>query len=250
LYIVLYYIWFVLILKCLRPFFIKYIAGTFRPFRNVRKQPAVVFDRSRTTLFWYCTAATFHNANCLHGFYKIVTKFTFQYHDTSKHLRKSFQILRKLTIFINICNSKIFIQKKSFRITPRLTTNQIADLVDDLDDDYRDPDYEEEKDSDVDMFEDSGDEDEEEEEGVNLDVVRRHEQPSEEIRIYMDPPIERADGDTDRDSGKTCYEVDFLWCWRGGGEEQFQIKIISTLGCSDLPFFEKIEFPSVGTGGK
>jgi hypothetical protein len=44
--------------------------------------------------------------------------------------------------------------------------------------------------------------DEEEEEGVNLDVVRRQEQPREEIRVYMDPPIERADGDTDKDSGE------------------------------------------------
>jgi hypothetical protein len=38
--------------------------------------------------------------------------------------------------------------------------------------------------------------------GVNLDVVRRQEQPREEIRVYMDPPIERADGDTDKDSGE------------------------------------------------
>jgi hypothetical protein len=42
----------------------------------------------------------------------------------------------------------------------------------------------------------------EEEEGVNLDLVRRQEKPQEEIRVYMDPPIERADGDTEKDSGK------------------------------------------------
>jgi hypothetical protein len=42
----------------------------------------------------------------------------------------------------------------------------------------------------------------EEEEGVNLEVVRRQEKPWEEIRVYMDPPIERADGDTDKDSGE------------------------------------------------
>jgi hypothetical protein len=41
-----------------------------------------------------------------------------------------------------------------------------------------------------------------EEEGVNLDVVRRQEKPREEIRVYMDPPIERADVDTDKDSGE------------------------------------------------
>jgi hypothetical protein len=45
-------------------------------------------------------------------------------------------------------------------------------------------------------------ESDEEEEGVNLDVVRRQEKPREEIRVYMDPPIERADGDTDKDSGE------------------------------------------------
>ncbi len=33
-------------------------------------------------------------------------------------------------------------------------------------------------------------ESDQEEEGVNLDVVRRQEQPREEIRVYMDPPIE------------------------------------------------------------
>jgi hypothetical protein len=42
----------------------------------------------------------------------------------------------------------------------------------------------------------------EEEEGRNLDVVRRQEQPPEEIWVYMDPPIERADGDTDKESGE------------------------------------------------
>jgi hypothetical protein len=49
----------------------------------------------------------------------------------------------------------------------------------------------------VDMYERD-----EEEEGMNLDVVRRQEQPREEIRVYMDPPIERADGDSDKDSGE------------------------------------------------
>jgi hypothetical protein len=37
---------------------------------------------------------------------------------------------------------------------------------------------------------------------MNLDVVRRQEQPQKEIRVYMDPPIERADGDTDKDSSE------------------------------------------------
>ena len=54
--------------------------------------------------------------------------------------------------------------------------------------------------------------DEEEEEGVNLDVVRRQEQPREEIRVYMDPPIERADGDTDKDSGEKKNKTVLLQC--------------------------------------
>ncbi len=53
------------------------------------------------------------------------------------------------------------------------------------------------RESDVDMYERD-----EEEDGVNLDVVRRQEQHREEIRIYMDPPVERGDGDTDRDTGE------------------------------------------------
>ncbi len=71
------------------------------------------------------------------------------------------------------------------------------DNYDDYDDDVRDPDNEGDKESDVDMYESD-----EEEEGVNLDVVRRQEQPREEIRVYMDPPIERADGDTDKHLGE------------------------------------------------
>ncbi len=37
---------------------------------------------------------------------------------------------------------------------------------------------------------------------MDLDLVRRQEQPREEIRVYMDPPVERADGDTDKDTGE------------------------------------------------
>ena len=52
-------------------------------------------------------------------------------------------------------------------------------------------------------------ESDEEEEGVNLDVVRRQEKPREEIRVYMDPPIERADGDTNKDSGEKKIKQDW-----------------------------------------
>ena len=80
--------------------------------------------------------------------------------------------------------------------------------MDELDDEYRDPDYEEEKNSDVEMFEDDEDkedEDKENQEVVNLDVVRRKEQPPTEVRVYMDPPVERGDGDTDRDTGQKIF---------------------------------------------
>jgi hypothetical protein len=90
----------------------------------------------------------------------------------------------------------------------RLTANQIADMVEELDDSFNDPDYEGEKtdsssDSETNMSVGMGDRAEKEkEEPITMqDLRRRKEQPVDEIRVYMDPPIERADGDTDRDSG-------------------------------------------------
>jgi hypothetical protein len=70
-------------------------------------------------------------------------------------------------------------------MTKGLTINQITnklendyDDYDDYDDDVRNPDYERDNESDVDMYESD-----EEEVGVNLDVMRRQEQPREEIRV-------------------------------------------------------------------
>jgi hypothetical protein len=59
------------------------------------------------------------------------------------------------------------------------------------------------------MF-DMSDEDDQEE--VTMETVRKKEKPQAEIRVYMDPPLERADGDTDKDSGKkkTIYSVILL----------------------------------------
>jgi len=68
--------------------------------------------------------------------------------------------------------------------------------MDDLDDSDQDPDYKE-KASDSDSDEDLENiEQEQPEDGraVATEVP--------EVRIYMDPPVERPDGDTDRDSGK------------------------------------------------
>jgi hypothetical protein len=67
---------------------------------------------------------------------------------------------------------------------------EIADnLAEDVDDDFRDPDYAE-SDSDSGSGSDSEDEagGEDEERG--------------EVRVYMQPPVERADADTDVDSGR------------------------------------------------
>jgi hypothetical protein len=81
--------------------------------------------------------------------------------------------------------------------TKGLTTTQIADKLENDYDHYDDDDdYERDNESDVDMYESD-----EEEEGMNLDVVRQ-EKPWEEIRVNMDPPIERANGDTNKDSGE------------------------------------------------
>jgi hypothetical protein len=56
------------------------------------------------------------------------------------------------------------------------------------------------------MFAGMGDEEEQEEEEepvITLQDMRRTKmKPVEEIRVYMVPPVERTDGDTDRDSGR------------------------------------------------
>jgi hypothetical protein len=78
----------------------------------------------------------------------------------------------------------------------RLNTNQIVNL-DELDDGFRIPEYEWEK------REQLGHVRERRGGGsLNLGVVRRQEQLTEEIRIYTDPPVERADGYTNRDTGE------------------------------------------------
>jgi hypothetical protein len=91
--------------------------------------------------------------------------------------------------------SRNFYNFISFRKRGRLTTNQIVDLMEELDDSDQDPNYEEEETIDS-----------EEEE----DAVGRWSKPTPEIRVYMDPPAERPDGDTDRDSGKLQYSFHFF----------------------------------------
>jgi hypothetical protein len=80
----------------------------------------------------------------------------------------------------------------------RLTTNQIADLMEDLDGSDQDPNYEEEMED-----SDSG----EEEDNA---TVGRWSKPAPEVRVFMDPPVERPDGDTDKDSGKKAMQLLFF----------------------------------------
>jgi hypothetical protein len=96
--------------------------------------------------------------------------------------------------------------------TKPLTTNQIADMVEEHDDSDNDPDYEgqqKKSDSESDMFDM---EDEEESAPVTLEAVRRKELPAAEVRVYMEPPVERADGDTDKDSGRIFIKEIYLTC--------------------------------------
>ena len=69
---------------------------------------------------------------------------------------------------------------------------EIADnlaAIEDIDDDYRDPDYEYSEQSDSSKDSDSED-------------ARDDDEARGEIRVYMQPPVERADADTDVDSGR------------------------------------------------
>jgi hypothetical protein len=69
----------------------------------------------------------------------------------------------------------------------QLTVAEIADLVaEETDDTGLDPDYSDREDDDSGSDGDDGDSGEE-----------------GEVRVYMDPPIERGEADTDRDSGKS-----------------------------------------------
>ena len=81
----------------------------------------------------------------------------------------------------------------------RLSTVEIADLIDELDDSDLDPDFEGDKKSrDMDSSSSSGSDDE-----LVPDVPLRGAASSgPEQRIYMEPPVERADADTDHDSGE------------------------------------------------
>jgi len=74
---------------------------------------------------------------------------------------------------------------------------EIADnlaAIEDIDDDYRDPDYEYSEQSDSSKDSDSEDSDSED--------ARDDDKARGEIRVYMQPPVERADADTDVDSGR------------------------------------------------
>ena len=78
----------------------------------------------------------------------------------------------------------------------RLSVAEIADLVDELDDSDVDPDYTE-KDADMDSSAS-----EQEEDGLPLGLEAQSTKIGPEYRVYMEPPVERAEADSDKDSGK------------------------------------------------
>lgn len=86
----------------------------------------------------------------------------------------------------NIINGKII-----FLTMFRLTTIEIASMVG-LDDSDMDPDYKESEEE-----EDSSEESEAEMTPAEVAAAE-----TSEVQIVMEPPVERPDGDTDRDSGK------------------------------------------------
>jgi len=92
-------------------------------------------------------------------------------------------------------NNEIFCYSKRRKV---LSTYEISQLVEyDGDNSDVDPDYVEEQNN----SSSSSDEQDDNE----LDMVARASRMSSaepEIRVYMDPPVERPDGDTDKDSGK------------------------------------------------
>ena len=107
----------------------------------------------------------------------------------------------------------LFCRKRIEKSKP-LSTNEIADQLEELeenDDSDRDPDYKDrEEESSTSSSSDS--ESEDEGEGVAQKVNRRVRR-EEEIRVYMNPPQERADGDTDKDSGNFFQINQFYVCF-------------------------------------
>jgi hypothetical protein len=98
----------------------------------------------------------------------------------------------------------IYIYLFFYRRGAKITTNQIAVLMEELDDSFHDPDYEDEKtdsNSDSEMFTGTGDK--EEEPVITLQDLRRTKmKPVDEIRVNMVPPVGKANGDTEMDSGR------------------------------------------------
>jgi len=83
-----------------------------------------------------------------------------------------------------------------------LTTNAIADELDSLegesfDDSDADKDYEVEKDA---SSSSSSPADTSDDENHVITAIKASKK-REEVRVYMDPPVEKADGDSDKDSG-------------------------------------------------
>ena len=91
-----------------------------------------------------------------------------------------------------------FGSRKRFKTTEEIAEELQDSLEESFDDSDADKDYVEEKDDDS-SSSSSEDHSNNEEEG-RVPTIRVPKKGAE-IRVYMDPPLERADGDTDKDKG-------------------------------------------------
>ncbi len=71
-----------------------------------------------------------------------------------------------------------------------------------FDDSDADKDYEEEKDN-------SSSEDTSDDENHTITAIKAPKK-GKEVRVYMDPPVEKAEGDTDKDSGGQTFGIFIL----------------------------------------
>ena len=88
----------------------------------------------------------------------------------------------------------------------RLSVAEIADLVDELDDSDADPDYMEQG-QDVDS---SASDQENDDNSLPLGLETKSTRVGPEYQVYMEPPVERPEADTDKDSGKKKIMIFFI----------------------------------------
>ena len=75
-----------------------------------------------------------------------------------------------------------------------------------FDDSDADKDYEEEKDNSSSSSSSSSSEDTSDDENHTITAIKAPKK-GKEVRVYMDPPVEKAEGDTDKDSGGQTFSI-------------------------------------------